>query len=395
MKLGFTLAIVILFAATHSPGSTFVGNGGNAGDVELQVTLNQVKRTLQEVTQKKYVWNQLCACDESMEGHKICDGLKALSQSQKLYCEQVLVSSAQEMLDFINGRAGVQIIWTSQDMNVAESFGNREAIGVTQPQEKKIFFSRGSFIELRDYERIYLLTHELGHLVKIENRFLRDDEKVGPFKQNDGGRQLLNSLGAAVAMQSLANGGVSEYRKSLIRSKNYKRNWLQVSAGAENQHQDESTFAIKNYSGIQSSYRFQINQTLGLSIGGRYVKGTDQFLGIVSAENELKLYNAMLNLRLFPFSNPLSFWGQSHAILAAGYEIGIAEMKLDDGFVGIKDSAQLAAPILSVQYYLPLFVGIWFHGGLNLSTHQYEYKQIGFKSQSNQVYLNLGVSYAF
>ncbi|MBC7743333.1 MAG: hypothetical protein H7061_14135 [Bdellovibrionaceae bacterium] len=390
------MTLLILFCLTSlAEANTFVGNGGNAGDVELQVTLLQIRRSLTDVVENKYIVKELCTCDESMEGHKICEALKALSVEQKNYCEKTLVTHTNEFLTFINGKAGVQITWTKEAMEVDEVFGSREALAVTQPQAKTILLNREDYLNLKDYERIFLLTHELGHLVKIESRFLRDDEMIGPFKQKDGGRQLLNSIGAAVAMKSLTNDGIDDYKGSLRRSKNFKKHWLQASLGSEAEHKDQTNFAIKNYAGYDYSYRYQINQPIGVSVGARYVKGSGTFYGSIKTENEMQFWNAQLHYRLFPFSNPLTFWGQSHVVLGLGYEAGTAEIKLADSFVSSQEKVNLAGALLSAQYYLPLYVGIWLQGGLSLTMHPYEYKTVNFKSESNQIYLNLGAGYAF
>ncbi len=395
MKMIITLLTLMTLIVPTTQANTFIGNGGNAGDVELQVTLLQIKRSLTEIVEKKYKVNQLCTCDESMEGHKICDALKALTIEQLAYCEKTLVNHATEFLNFINGRAGVQILWTKEAIEVNELLGSREALAVTQPNEKTILLNREDFLNLRDYERIFLLTHELGHLVKIENHFLRDDEVIGPFKQTDGSRQLLNSIGAAVAMKSLTNDGIDDYKGSLRRSKNYKDNWFNLSLGADNAHSDKSAFNIRTYSGFDFSYRYQLTQAFGLSVGGRSMKGTETFFTQLRAENELTLWNAQMNYRLFPFKNPLTFWGQSHIVLGIGYEIGQGHMKLTDDFTSTSDQADISGGLFSVQYFIPLYVGIWLHGGVQLAAEQYEYKKLFFKSEANQIYFNLGASYAF
>ncbi|MFZ3231390.1 MAG: hypothetical protein WA160_14365 [Pseudobdellovibrio sp.] len=376
-------------------GSTFVGNGGNAGDLELQVTLTQVKRSLTDVVQNNFIKNQLCTCDESMEGHKICETLKVLNIEQKNYCEKKLIARASDMLDLMNDKQGLLILWTSEAMQVAEKSGYREAEGISVPEEKKILLNQGQFLELRDYERIFLVTHELGHLIKVSNKYLRDDEAIGPFNQADGGRHLLNALGASVAMKSLTNGGVNDYRGSLKRSKSYKQHWFNLSVGGDSAHNDESTFAIKKYSGYDTSYRFQLNQDIGFSLGLKYLHGDEKILQTVKAVSELNLWDIQAHYRIFPFSNPLSFWGQSHLIFGLGLESGKATIKLDDGYTVASDEAKLSSPIISVQYYLPLYVGLWISTCVSYTAHNYEYTQIGFKSEKKQIYLSLGVNYAF
>ena len=355
-----------------------------------------IKKSLSEIQNQPASENKnLCSCTAALEGHRICENLKALDSAQKNYCQIKLASSSSTLLELLNSSRGVQIIWTVDSLQVAEKAGEREAEGVAFPLEQKIFLNREQFLALKDYERIYLLTHELGHLVRHDKNFLKDDDPVGPFKQNDGGRQFLNSLGSAVAMKSLELGSVEEYASSLNRSKTYKPHWLTLSFGSESERGDNSSFAIKKYSGYQAQYRYQFTPNWGLSGGYRQERGSDTFFSFANAESYLKLWNVKANYRWMPFSNPLSMWGQSHFIFAAGAEFGKAEILVSDNFTAENDQAKLSSPVLSAHYFLPANNGFWLQGGLIATAYNYEFDKIGYKSQSNQLFYEVGVSYGF
>lgn len=392
MRFLISIFLIALMGA-NSQASTFVGNGGNASDVELQVTLMQIKKALNNIQDK--VDNKLCTCAESLEGHKVCENLKALNTEQKSFCQKRVADSASVVLNLLNDPKGVQIIWTLESMQVSEKGGEREAEGVTVPSEQKIFLNRDQFAGLKDYERIYLVTHELGHLVHFDKKFLKDDDKIGPFKQNDGGRQFLNAMGSAVAMKSLEVGSVEEYAPSLKRSNTYKPNWLALSFGSEAGRNDNSSFAIKKYSGFQIQFRHQFTSNWGLSGGFRQEKGSETFFEIANTESSLKLWHVKANYRLMPFANPLSMWGQSHFIFAAGVEAGIADIVINDSFTSENDEANLMSPIISAHYFIPANSGFWIQLGVNATAYNYEFNKIGFKSQSNQLYYEAGVSYGF
>lgn len=394
MKSLLALTLAAFLSAT-SFASTFVGNGGNSSDVELQVTLNQIKKSLSDIQNRNVVDHKLCTCDESLQGHRVCENLKILSLEQKSFCQKKLSESSAAILKLLDDPKGVQIIWTLESMQVTEKGGDREAEGVAVPSEQKIFLNREQFAGLKDYERIYLLTHELGHLVSFDKKYLKDDEIIGPFKQSDGGRRFLNTLGSAVVMKSLEVGSVEEYTPSLKRSNTYKPRWLTLSFGSDSKHSDESSFAIKKYSGMQVEYRQQLGDNWGVSGGFRQMKGSETFFEIANTESTLKLWNAKANYRLMPFSNPLSLWGQSHFIFSAGLEFGKAEMMINDSFTSENDQAKLFSPILSTHYFLPANNGFWFQLGLNATAYNYEFEKIGFKSQSNQLSYEAGVSYGF
>lgn len=391
---------LILVFAVSAKASTFVGNGGNAGDVELQVTLSQVNRTLSEITASgEDSQGLLCRCQDVMKSHKMCDSLAALNQRQIYYCGDTLSQKAKDMIELLKSKEGVQFVWTSEAMAANEKERARDADAIADRAKNKIYLNREQFLSLQDYERIFLVTHELGHLVQIEKKYLRDDEQVGPFKQEDGGRQLLNSMAAATTMKSLQNGQVSEYVSSLSRSKNYKLNWLSISLGEESGRTEQSTkftpYSIKKYSGWNGSYRYQIDQTNGVSIGLRALKGDADIFTKTKAQTQLSLFNVQYHYRLFPFNDPLSTFGQSHFILGIGYETGSAEMKLSDDHSDISEKAQLGSPIASVQYFLPFDSGIWFHAGVSVTAHHYEFENIGYQADKTQTYVNLGASYGF
>ncbi len=401
MKFITTTMLTFLFM-TNALASTFVGNGGNAGDVELQVTLSQLTKTLSEIAASTDDHQgELCRCQKVMNTHKICDSLESLSRRQVYYCGDTLSQKADELLKLIQSPAGVQVVWTEEEIDVMEKSGERRADAVAQftqasgKKGSKIFLNQHQFLSLKDYERIFLLSHELGHLVKIEKHFLRDDESVGPFEQEDGGRQLLNSMAAAVTMKSITNGQVSNYTSTLSRSKNYKNNWLILALGSDYSRNDTSTFAIKKYQSVSASYRRQLTQEIGMSIEHLQFKGQDDYFTMTKAESEIKLTNLQLNYRIFPFKDPLSFIGQSHVVLGAGYEAGTADLKVSDAYTDIKEKANLGSAVLSANYYFPIRVGIWSHGGVHYSMHHYEFSNIGYESSPNQMTFNLGVSYGF
>ena len=164
---------------------------------------------------------------------------------------------------------------------------------------------------------------------------------------------------------------------------------------SDSNRNDKSTFAISKYRGWNGSYRRQLTNELGITLQRRSQKGDGNFLTMTKANAEIEVTNLQLNLRVFPFKDPLSFIGQSHFILGAGYEIGTANIKVQDDFVDIKEKANLGGGVVSANYYFPIRVGLWADIGALYSLHHYEFKEIGFESQPTQLSLNIGVSYGF
>lgn len=393
------LSSIFLLAVSPVWASTFVGNGGNAGDVELQVTLSQITNTLNYIVSAPEDENEkLCQCERVLEQHKVCESLKNSNQRQNNYCADQTASKAKDILKLLESENGVQVVWTSRSMEVSENTGDREADAIANPKAKKITLNREQFLKLKDYERVFLLSHELGHLIQIDKKYLSDDEPVGPFKQVDGGRQFLNSMASAITMKSLTTGQVADYVQVLHTSKSYQSNWISFSLGTEHKREDQSRLAIEKYSGWDISYRHQLNQAWGITGGARLLKGENEFFSMTQATTELKLYNVQLNYRFFPVDNPLSPRGQSHFVFGLGIEAGQAKYKLQDDFTEEDDKADLLSPLVNGQYFLALNSGLWLNAGLTYTNHKYTFNNIGFggyKSDPNQIYMNIGASYGF
>ncbi len=393
------LVISIFMSLSLAKASTFVGNGGNAGDVELEVTLSQITSTLNHIISAPEDENEkLCQCERILEQHKVCESLKNSNQRQTYFCADQTASKAKDILKLLESENGVQIVWTSRSMEVSENTGDREADAIANPKAKKITLNREQFLKLKDYERVFLLSHELGHLVQIEKKYISDDETVGPFKQVDGGRQFLNSMAAAITMKSLTTGQVADYAQVLRTSKSYQANWISFALGSESKREDQSRLAIEKYSGWDISFRHQLSQAWGFTGGARLLKGENEFFSMTKATTELKLYNLQVNYRFFPVDNPLSPRGQSHFVFGLGLEAGQAKYKLQDDFTAEEDQANLLSPLANAQYFLALNSGLWLNAGLTYTNHKYTFNNIGFdgyKSDPNQFYINIGASYGF
>lgn len=391
----FIISIFLVLPLSWAKASTFVGNGGNSKDVELQVTLLQIQKSLKQIQEEGPQNSTLCECDLNLEGHQLCEVLKSLNTEQKNQCKEELFQASGLMLKLLQDPKGVQIIWTLEAMQVSEKAGLRQAEGVAVVKDKKIFLNREQFLDLKDYERIYLLSHELGHLVPFDQKYIPDDEKFKDFQQNDGGRQFLNAIGASVAMKSFTTGAISDYTASLNRSKNSKQHWLTLSFLNTTQDKNETTFSIEKYTGTTLRYRYQFNENWGVRVGYRRLSGDQTFYGAARAKGEIKTMEASLAYRLLPFSDPFSIWGPSHFVFSLGMQSTEASIDIDDGFVSIRDSAKYMSPSLTAEYFVPLIHGAWVQLGASYSNGNYEFKEIGYQSEKNHIDYEIGVSYAF
>src|SRR5262245_32424429 len=88
------LVFVLPTYAAPISQNTFVGNGGNAGDLELEITLKQISSTADSIDDKT---KDLCICPEAYYERPIGRYLQDLTVQQKDYCEKKLKTHATDI----------------------------------------------------------------------------------------------------------------------------------------------------------------------------------------------------------------------------------------------------------------------------------------------------------
>lgn len=390
------LSIMVLCGALASADSrpnfqenTFVGNGGNAGDLELQITLNQIQATIKTIDGSSV---NLCECPEEYEGRAICKYLANMNDEQKKFCQKILSTKSTEVSQLI---PKLKFTWVDSYMAVKQSGGDRLSDAIAQSETKNIILNLDKFLSLKPSDRVFLVSHEIFHLIKIDGEYTADDKAKGPFQDGEGGRQLLNSLGSAIAMEAFNQNIYAKQMSAILRSKNYVKNWLSLFLSGRSGSDDKSTFKMDKYTGVELEYRRDFTLSLGASIFYRSVSGDEKYFTSTTAESTEQSLGLVGTWKLSPFADPMTASGQSYFILGIGAEHLNGEHILDDTFSNFKEEDRSTSPIIRIQYFFPLNGGFWISGGAQGSWHKYEYTENNFKSNSNQIYYSLGVSYAF
>lgn len=392
MRNLFIFAIIICAHVAHA--STFVGNGGNAGDVELQVAINQIQATLQVISKKQDPEMRLCTCYQYTE-RPVCNQLARLSSEQVNYCAKVLQEKSGELLNILRDSSQLHFNWTSENIEVQEKSGLRGSDAVTNPKKRLITLNQENFVSMNPSDRIFLLTHELFHLVDLNGSLLADDKEYPPFKGDSGGRQFINSMASAVVIESYDYASLEAFGRPLQRSKSVSRNWLSASYfGSQNAVDGQSTYGLASSAGIEVSYRYQVNQWGVLAS----FSGTNAKKGILSA-TQLEETRSSVGLgaayRLFPFGEPLTTLGQSHFVFAGKVELLKGKFKANDSFLTLEDEANSTSFSLSADYLLPFQNGIWGSVHAAYAAHRLNYEQFNLKYSPNTFSLGLGAIYAF
>lgn len=388
--------VCIMLSSPWGYASTFVGNGGGAGDVELATTRRQIEETFTVVKKRgEDPEIEFCRCTGMYDSRSVCNPLKVLSEPQKKFCSQALVKQAPEILKLVQNPHAVSIRWTDQTILVNDRGYTRAVDAVTDRKKREITIHLKNFRKLQQFERVYLLTHEYLHLTEYAGKPMEDEGTVGPFVGDQGGRQLLDAMGSAAAvMQSQYPFDIKRYRARLMRSQSWKPFWFELNGGtARFQEQPKGTWASEDYSRWQGTFKYALgNFVLLASI--RNEKNNKKALDTVEVEENKQISSAGLGYRIFPWSDPETFWGQSHFQLSGMVDFVQAKLRLVDQ-ITIEDKTSTTGGSAALHFYVPVFWGFWGFVGHSYEYHPYKYDNVNLKYKDGLFSHYLGVAYAF
>lgn len=398
MKI-FILTLVLLFTRPGS-ASTFVGNGGNAGDIELQMTLGQVKESLYYTDRDKDVEGRnLCVCTQRFEGRPLCDILKQLNQEQVRFCSRYLELKAGDLSRLLSVKDQLSFSWTHEQIEVQDGSQRRGADAVTNPKNMSMTLNQKRFLEMDEDERVFLISHELFHLTSYQGNTLSDDGDIGPFNGVDGGRKFINTMAATVVMQAHEYSVFSSYREAEQRSKGYKKTWVNVAyAGITTPNDTSTAFDVEKTSGGQLGVRYQWTHELGVLAQFSNLNGNKTILSTSEAKETRRILSLGGAYRWFPFSNPLKFSGQSHFVFTGTVDFLDARYELQDPTIGTTANTTSTGHTLACNYFIPFNSGLWAYAGIGYSSLHYSFNldnQVNLEYKNNGTTFALGASYGF
>lgn len=394
------LFFLIMCLLQNAVASTFVGNGGNAGDIELQITLGQIQKGFEFINRDKDAGpEKLCICSQGFSGRPICDVLKQLTEDQVLYCSKVIRMKAEDLARVVGKKDQLKLQWTNKEIEVEELGALRGADAVTNQQEQSITIKQDRFLQMNESEKVFLLAHELFHLTSLQGALLKDEGAIGPFKSKDGGRQLLNAMAATLVVLSDEYGVFRSNESTLKRSKSYVQNWLTLGlVGVSTPNDPTTALDIERASGFQLGYRYQVNSDFGVVLDFQNLNGEKKILSTAMAKENRRIFSLGGAYRWFPFSNPLSFSGQSHFVMAATLDLHSGSYEVSDPSIGTSASSSSTGYTFACKYFIPFQSGFWGHAGIAYSGLNYRYNldnQMNLDYKNNGTSLALGVSYGF
>jgi hypothetical protein len=387
------LLLLILSSMTSVHASTFVGNGGGAGDVELAVTKKQIEETFTAIRTRSVFEHRLCRCNEVYENRNVCEPLRALNDEQRKFCAESLIRLAPDVLASIYA---IDFQWTHSPISVSVHGQTRAVDAVTDRSSRRITINLDRFLDMKPFERVFLVTHEMLHLTNLQGKAINDDGAVGPFSGSEGGRTLLNSMGSSAAvLQGELPGEIKKYRAKLHRSQSWKPIWLEMNYGTSNLEQKpRSTFAASEFYRSQFTARYVFGNW-GLVGSLRTETADNKVFGVINVDEKVSITSGGAIYRWFVSKDPTTFWGQNHVLFQGLIDFVNAEIKLDDGTVTAAESVKTTGFNVSVNYYIPFFWGFWAFLGSAYEVHPYKYETVNLNYDKNKISYYLGVSYAF
>jgi len=332
----------------------------------------------------------------------LCEPLKALNPAQVKYCGEGMIAQAPAILKLVGERGVVRVRWTDSSIEVMENGQTRAAEAVANRKTGEITVNQTAFRSMQPAERVFLLTHELMHFTEVRGQALTDKGALGPFAGEDGSRDYINAVAAAVSvLQGAYPKQIKSYRAKLHRSQAWKNFWLTAELGSSFMDRKPGTnYGFNNYlrAGLQARYQWS---NLGVFLGYRNLHQDKRLLDTIQLKEEINIFSLGATYRIFFANDPLTFSGQMHLLVKAAAEYVRSDYKLTEevpsaGYT-LEDTAHanVLGAMVGVEYFIPLFWGLWTNLGVSYEYHPYELKTFALNYDRNNFSAYGGLSYAF
>ncbi|OFZ28939.1 MAG: hypothetical protein A2622_12635 [Bdellovibrionales bacterium RIFCSPHIGHO2_01_FULL_40_29] len=373
--------------------STFVGNGGNAKDLELNISLKVISQTLDVI--KPDIKSELCLCPDSLSSYPVCRSLEKLTKKQIEFCQNFLVENASEISSRI--KKTTQFVWTENSIYVKEKGQNLSVDAITEFKENRITIQKNRFIALPSYERNFLISHEIFHLSTWNKKPIQDEQIIGPFNSETGGRELLNAAAASIVVLSNSKRIAQQHVSDLNRSRKNKKYWIQLDYSGFKAQEDLDTLYIpEDYRGYVFTGKYYFTEEAGFFAKMAHYSAEKTTLDTIKTSDSQNLFGIGGVYRFSPSTNEMSFWGQSYIEGALSFDFLTSEFKLDEDPLHVQEKASSNFLTVQCTYFMPLEHDLWLQAGLGYNSPRYSLnKEVDAEYSKGRLITNLGVSYAF
>lgn len=377
--------------------STFIGNGGQAGDVELAVSLKQLRSAVERIESIKQddPNKHLCECPEDYSDHNLCEVIEKLNVEQKRFCDKFILKQLSK-LD--KASTETQFEWVESSMLNKNKLGVRVVDAVAQKDKKKIYIDQVRFIDLTPSKRLFLLTHELFHMDSYENINLDDEDKIGPFTNEYGVRDLLNAAAAGIVLTSIDENVFQSYSGYLNQSRSTKKHWLSLtSPSAQLLEVRKTNFDTKLSQGHRLSYQYQPDSfyNFGFILHLQTQKGSKTIFDSVKIEQSNATSSIGVSYRYFIFNHldPLSHFWNTFMQFELLYERLDGKFSMKDERTSLESQTSSISPAGRLSLYAPIKYNFWINAGIDYSQHKLYYSEFDYTLEKNTTSFYLGVTY--
>jgi hypothetical protein len=390
--LGRLIGFIFLIAAPPTlQAATFIGNGGSAQDIDLDAALAIINDGSRNVSTDS---KTLCTCSEGWVDNDLCRVLSQLSDEERKACRDLLVKHAPELGELSKRDSKLRFEWADSPMSVRIlNNSTRKVDAVSQVEKETIIVNRQRFFEMPLMFRTALITHELFHFVKINGEHTDDEKPAPPFKS---GRSMLDTLGAALTMESFERQSFDEIRDLESVSRSKRRNWVYVDFQGTNHPSTPSKRLLKksNSGGSSFTYAWRPNE-LGFHIGLTSDTYEGSYRSKITVKEDISLLGLGINYRINPVRYYLSKWNETHLTVGLTALTGDSEYEASSAGVAKKDQAKVLGGSGGIRALMALNNGFWLSIGAELRHIRYEYKKLNIKTIENQSVFTLGGAYGF
>jgi hypothetical protein len=395
-----------IFWLPLAAASTFVGNGGSAGEVETRVSvahLTDVLSVIEKLHDQSSEELDICRCADEFQNHAMCAPIRELNKTQRRFCSGTLEKKSADLHALVSG-SEIRLVWTNDQMEVSEGGQRRVVDAVADRAARTITLNQNRFLQMKPYERLFLLAHEYFHFLQIDDQALVDTGSVGPFDQTDGSKRLIDAMAASVVMKALDYRILDRYQEPLRRAQGWKTNWLELTFGSQQAFQrSKDLYANHRLQEVGLNYLHYFGN-FGLAFSFEGQSADAQLLQTIHTKENLRIFGLGVTYRHFPFSDPLTYFGQTHFVW-------LVELLNISGTYQATDAdpdliAHAASNVFGgraqVSYHFPVVLGLW--GVLGAG---YDYQPLRYdldatpgasyriKTDSNRLSTYAGVSYGF
>lgn len=379
--------------------STFIGNGGQTGDVELAVSLKQVRGAVEriETLKQEDPHKRYCVCPENYADHNLCEIIQKLTEDQKQYCDKFVLTQLQKLA---RASQTTQFEWVQSAMVNQNKIGERVVDAVAQKDKKLIYIDQEKFVDLTQSKRMFLLTHELFHMDTFDGKNLDDEDPIGPFKYQYGIRDLLNAAAAGITLTSIDETVFQDYSKYLSQSRSTRRHWVSLMNASTPLQDDRSTrFKTSMDHGARFSYQYQFPNlfNFGLTLHLQNQSGEKSIFTSTRIKQKTSTKAVGITYRYFLFNNldPFNHFWNTFVQFEILTERLDTNFNMDDGYTNEESSTSSTSPAARISVYFPMKHDFWINTGVSFSDHKAYFQEFDYNLTSNGPTFFLGAAYGF